>query len=271
MVKKAQTENSVPQKKTKRMPVKSATVANTAEKRKDTQKSKKTAIIQPAAEKKGDALLSPLVLWSVWLDGWKKTFTLRGRSSRFELWIFLLLNSVLTTIIQLKCSYILSPRFLLNANNRGYSLDTIDSYITAAEIGFYLVILLPLFPIGSMLIRRMHDLNRLAWTNYLEPVFMGGVVLSGINLALSALSNTDYAYTAMLLSACFIALLYGTGFYALKFLIMTLFYRGDAEKNNYGPAGYNDAKHEEEALNISCIYFLFIMTVGLLYLALAII
>ncbi|MBS5833721.1 MAG: DUF805 domain-containing protein [Acetobacter sp.] len=201
--------------------------------------------------------------------GWKKTFTLRGRSSRFELWTFLLVNSVLTVIIQLKCSYILSPRFLRAANDMGYSLPKIENYILAAETLFYLVILLPLFPVGSLLIRRMHDLNRLAWRNYLEPVFMGVVVLSMINLTVASLANTDFAYTIMLLSICFVTILYGVGFYGLKFLIMTLFYRGDAEKNNYGPARYNDDEHEERALNLSCWYFLFMGTVGLLYLALA--
>lgn len=215
------------------------------------------------------SILSPDNLLRIWLDGWKKTFTLRGRSSRFELWTFLLVNSVLTVIIQLKCSYILSPRFLRAANDMGYSLPKIENYILAAETLFYLVILLPLFPVGSLLIRRMHDLNRLAWRNYLEPVFMGVVVLSMINLTVASLANTDFAYTIMLLSICFVTILYGVGFYGLKFLIMTLFYRGDAEKNNYGPARYNDDEHEERALNLSCWYFLFMGTVGLLYLALA--
>ena len=213
--------------------------------------------------------MSPDNLLRIWLDGWKKTFTLRGRSSRFELWTFLLVNSVLTVIIQLKCSYILSPRFLRAANDMGYSLPKIENYILAAETLFYLVILLPLFPVGSLLIRRMHDLNRLAWRNYLEPVFMGVVVLSMINLTVASLANTDFAYTIMLLSICFVTILYGVGFYGLKFLIMTLFYRGDAEKNNYGPARYNDDEHEERVLNLSCWYFLFMGTVGLLYLALA--
>lgn len=208
-----------------------------------------------APERARKPILSPDNLLRIWLDGWKKTFTLRGRSSRFELWTFLLVNSVLTVIIQLKCSYILSPRFLRAANDMGYSLPKIENYILAAETLFYLVILLPLFPVGSLLIRRMHDLNRLAWRNYLEPVFMGVVVLSMINLTVASLANTDFAYTIMLLSICFVTILYGVGFYGLKFLIMTLFYRGDAGKNNYGPARYNDDEHEERALNLSCWYF----------------
>lgn len=80
-----------------------------------------------APERARKPILSPDNLLRIWLDGWKKTFTLRGRSSRFELWTFLLVNSVLTVIIQLKCSYILSPRFLRAANDMGYSLPKIEN------------------------------------------------------------------------------------------------------------------------------------------------
>ncbi len=215
------------------------------------------------------SVLSPDNLFKIWFEGWKKTFVLRGRSSRFELWTFMLFNSLLMIAIQLKCSYILSPRFLRNANNMGFTIDKIENYIIVAEILFYIVMIVPLFPLGSMLIRRMHDLNRLAWHNYLEPVFMGVVVLSMINIAISSLANTDLAYIAMFLSICFIVILYGVGFYGLKFLIMTMFYRGDKIKNNYGEPKYTDEEHEEKALNLSCVYFLFIGTIGLLYLVLA--
>ncbi len=216
-------------------------------------------------------VLSPDNLFKIWFEGWKKTFVLRGRSSRFELWTFMLFNSLLMIAIQLKCSYILSPRFLRDANNMGFSIDKIENYIIFAEILFYIVLVVPLFPLGSMLIRRMHDLNRLAWHNHLEPVFMGVVVLSMINIAITSLTNTVYAYIAMFLSVCFIAILYGVGFYSLKFLIMTMFYRGDKVKNKYGEPKYTDEEHEEKALNLSCVYFLFIGTIGLLYLALALI
>lgn len=214
---------------------------------------------------------SPDILLKLWFDGWKKTFRLTGRSSRFELWSFLLINTVLMVIVELRCAYILSPRFLRNANLMGYSWDKIDTYITTAEIVFWLAILIPLFPLGSMLIRRMHDINRLAWQNCLEPAFMGMVVVSMLSIALTELSNTDYSYTALLLGVCFVTTLYSVMFYGLKFVIMTFFYKGNPSLNKYGPAAFNDDIHEELALNFSCLYFLFIATIGLLYLAIALI
>lgn len=218
-----------------------------------------------------DEIISPFIIIKLWLEGWKNTFKLHGRSSRFELWIFMLINSILTIGVQLKCSYYLSSRFLRVANAEGMSLQTIENYIVAAETIFYLIILLPLFPLGSLLIRRMHDLGHLAWHNYLEPIFMGMVLLWVLFLSLTYIADTNYVYTALLLNVCFIAILYGVGFRCIKFLIMTFFYAGDKAKNRYGEAEYNTDEHEEWALNLSCCYFLLILTISLLYLVFALI
>lgn len=215
--------------------------------------------------------LSASKLIKAWFDGWRQTFNLKGRSSRFELWAFLLLNAIMMVIIQLKCAYIMSERYLLSAHARGYSLDVISRNITLAEVVFYLTIFIPLFPLVSLIVRRMHDLGKLAWANYFEPLFMSVVVMSLLLFALLELNDTDYAYTALCLSVCFVTLVYGAGFYGLKILIMTMFYRGDAKANDYGVAKYNDDEHETQALNLSCLYFLFIATIGLLYLTIALV
>lgn len=222
--------------------------------------------IAPQAGKK---VLSARILWNFWLDGWKKTFTLRGRTSRFELWGWLLPNTVLCVLIQLLCTYILSPHFLRNANQHGFTIKEIEHYIAAAQTIFYFVMVVSLFPLGALLIRRMHDLNRLAWKDYLEPVFTGVVVLSALNFAIALLSNTIYAYTTMLLGICTITIFYGVCYHLLKFLVMTLFYRGNLRHNLYGAPKYKGDEYEEPALNLSCIYFLLIATVGLFWLALA--
>lgn len=208
-------------------------------------------------------------LFKVWFEGWKKTFNLSGRCSRFELWVFLLFNAVLISIVQLKCSYYMSERFLQAATNAALGLNTIEKYIANAEIIFYLSFIIPLIPTGSMLVRRMHDLNTPAWKNYMEPVFMGFVVLCMLFIALAELENTDYAYTALMLGICFVTILYSVGFYGIKVLIMTMFYHGDKTANEFGAARYNDESHEELALNLSCICLLFVLTIGCLWLTFA--
>lgn len=208
-------------------------------------------------------------LFKIWFNGWKNIFNFNDRASRFELWTFLLFNTVLTAIIQLKCSYYMSERFLRAATEAALDINTIEKYIINAEIIFYLSFIIPLIPTGSMLVRRMHDLNKLAWKNYMEPIFMGFVVLSMLFIALTELENTNYAYIALLLSICFCTILYSVGFYGIKVLIMTMFYRGNKSTNEFGAAKYNDDTHEEYALNISCFYFLFILTISTLWLTFA--
>ena len=234
------------------------------------------AALSAAAETAGvqsgsTPVLSAKVLWQMWLEGWKKIFTLRGRTSRFELWCWLVPNTFLCVAIQLCCTYVLSPRFLRTSNALGFTIWQIESFIAAAQAIFYLVAAISLFPLGSLLIRRMHDLNRLAWKDYLEPVFMGAVVFSALNFAVILLSNTAYAYTILLLGICMVAIFYGLCFHLLKFLIMTLFYRGNFDHNLYGAPKYKGDEYEEPTLDLSCVYFLLIATVGALYLALALV
>ncbi len=261
----------------------SSSLADTTAKKATRQAAKKTAgraaakspkttakpvTAKPVAEKHAFQITE---LVKIWYNGWKQTFNLSGRSSRFELWTFLLFNAVLMAIIQLKCTYFMSERFLLAAANANYEINQIENYITTASIIFYLSFIIPLIPTGAMLIRRMHDINKLAWKNYMEPIFMGFVVLCMLFIALTELENTDYVYIALLLSVCFITILYSVGFYGLKVLIMTFFYRGNEKENEYGSAQYNDDAHEEYALNLSCLCLLFVGTIALLYLTLALI
>jgi len=227
----------------------------------------------PKKTEKND-IISPLIILKVWLDGWKKAFVLKGRSSRFELWIFMLVNSILTMGIQLQCSYVLSDRYLRSAHAQGYSLNMIENHIILAEIILYAVFIIPLFPLGSLMIRRMHDIGRLAWQNCLEPAFMSMVSMWVLLLSINYISDLSYTMNiptivsliALFAYVCFIISIYALGYYGIKFLIMTMFYRGDEKANRYGTNEYSSPAHEEWALNLSCLYFLFIGTIALLYL-----
>jgi uncharacterized membrane protein YhaH (DUF805 family) len=217
--------------------------------------------------KQTEEKLDALMLIKIWVDGWKKTFTLQGRSSRFELWTFILLNSILAFIAQLRCSYIMSTRFLVDAHARGYSINEIENSIIIAEIIFYTATLIPLIPTATMLIRRMHDLGELAWKKYLEPIFMAFATIGILGYAQLSINSEALAYLSMIISVCIITLLYSGMFYSTKFLVKTLFYIGDNKKNEYGKAMYKDEMHEEHALNFICLYALFALTIGALYLA----
>lgn len=205
-------------------------------------------------------------LIKLWLDGWKKSFNIKGRSSRYELWTFVLFNSILMLFGQLWCRYHLSSKFVADATAKGMSLEQIDTYVTYANCGLYLFYIIPAIPICTLLIRRMHDLGLHSWNGYLEPLFKAFIASWLLFLLLTELQNTDFVYTAMLAATANIVMFYAIGFYGIKFLITTLFYSGDKADNQYGKAQYNTDEYENKALNFSCLYFLFITTIGLFYL-----
>lgn len=274
MIKKetAKSTAKVTEATAKRAPKK---VASVAKKNTDNKAATVTSSVSvPQKKQEKEEIISPLVILKIWLDGWKKAFTLKGRSSRFELWIFMLVNSILTIGIQLQCSYTLSDRYLRYAHARGLSLNMIENHIILAEILLYAVFIIPLFPLGSLLIRRMHDIGRVAWQNCLEPAFMSMVLVWVLFLSFNYINDLSYSINmplvmsliALLAYVSFIISIYALGYYLLKFLITTMFYRGMTKNNAFGECAYNTDAHEEWALNLSSLYFLFIGTITLLYL-----
>ena len=210
--------------------------------------------------------ITPDLFFKIFYEGWKNIFNLKGRSSRLELWCFLLVNAVLSVVIQLQSSYYLSPRFLMDANLLGYGIEKIDVCVRIAQICYWGSFFLPLIPIFSMLVRRMHDLGKLAWYGYLEQVFMGVVVMGILVLTIDELQNIGFELLTLFLSGCFVTFLYSVLYYSLKFLIVALFYKGDEAKNEYGEARFTGKVYDEFALKLSIFYVLYIMTVGMLYL-----
>ena len=230
------------------------------------EKSKKVEVASVALDSFNDNVsFGADIFFKVFFEGWKNAFNLKGRSSRFELWCFLLVNSVLSVIIQLRTSYILSPSFLRYANMKGMDISEIEEAIAWASLGFWACLLLPLVPLFAMLIRRMHDIGKLAWHNYLEPMFMGVVVLSMLLVAIDEISGTNFGYTVLAMSVCFVTIFYSVLYYGVKFMILTLFKDGDKGDNEYGKARYKEPCYEDFTLKLSVFYVLFIFTIGMLY------
>ncbi len=215
-------------------------------------------------EKKEDKF-TPDMFFKIFYEGWKNCFNLNGRASRLELWVFIIMNTIISVIVQLQCGYFLSSRFLVNANSAGFSLDKIESCITWASFFYGISIIVPLFPIMAMFVRRMHDLGKLAWHGYLEQIFMGVVVVSMLLFAMDCLSDTDYAYTVLALAVCFVTFLYSVLYYCLKFLGTTLYYKGDEIENKFGKPKFVGKYYDALALKFGNFYLLFLFTIAMLY------
>ncbi len=226
---------------------------------------KKEAVVKKASAPKAK-VFTPDMFLHIFVEGWKKIFCYKGRSSRVELWSFMLVNTVVSVVLQLHLSYtVLSPNYLVLANNAGIGVEEIARNIMFANYAFYLSIILPLFPIIAMLVRRMHDLNRLAWKGYLEQVVMGIIVLSLLIVGIDELAGTKFEYTILAMAVCFVTILYSVLYYGLKFLIVTLFYKGEDKKNEFGEPKFKSEYDDELALKLSVFYVLFVATIGMLY------
>lgn len=210
--------------------------------------------------------ITPDIFFKIFYEGWRDCFKLKGRCSKLELWCFLLVNTVLSATIQLGSGYFLSPKFLVDANVLGYSIEKIDTYVCIAQIFYWGSMFLPLVPIFSMMVRRMHDLGKLAWYGYLEQIFMGVVVMSILVQAIEELSNAGFVLLALFLSGCFVTFLYSVLYYSFKFLIVTLFYIGDETVNDYGEPRYTGIMYDNFALKMSIFYVLYVLTIVCLYL-----
>lgn len=208
------------------------------------------------------------MFFTFYFKGWMDSFKLKGRTSRFELWIFMLVNALIMAFIQLKCCYMFSDKYLVDANALGLSINQIEYRIFWAEVAFYLSFFIPLVPIASMMIRRMHDIGKLAWNGYLEPVVKGFVVLSLLSYVDNMIDDIDYSGITLTLNVCYVTILYSIGYYSLKFLFSVMFYDGDKNDNEYGKAQYKEDCYLVYALKFSVFYFLFIGTMILFYIGL---
>ena len=259
MVKKAENKEVMPVKGKKKTTSKTVKSVGEIDETKELVKVKK----EVASKVK---LFTPDMFFHIFIDGWKKIFCYKGRSSRVELWSFMLVNTVVSVILQLHLNYtVLSPRYQVMANNAGIGAGEIARNITLANYAFYLSIILPLFPILAMLVRRMHDLNRLAWKGYLEQVVMGVIVLSLLIIGIDELAGTKLEYTILAMAVCFVTILYSVLYYGLKFIIVTLFYKGNDKKNEFGEPKFKSDYDDELALKLSIFYILFVATIGMLY------
>ncbi len=258
MAKKTENKELTPVKVKKKVSSKGVKTLKNEEKKEETKEKK---VSKPKVEK-----FTADVFFHIFVEGWKNIFCYKGRSSRVELWSFMLINTVISVILQLHLGYTtLSPNYLILANDAGIGIDEISRNIMYANYAFYLSIILPMIPMISMFVRRMHDLNRLAWKGYLEQVVMGMIVLSLLIIGIDELAGTKFEYTILAMAVCFVTILYSVLYYGLKFLIVTLFYKGEDKKNEFGEPKFKSAYDDELALKLTIFYILFVSTIGMLY------
>lgn len=87
-----------------------------------------------------------------YFDGWKRTFSFKGNSTRAQFWTFNILNAILIYLV-----YFFMLADLLSGNGSGG--DLIDELSI-----FLLVFTIPyLFASWTIAVRRLHDSGRSGW------------------------------------------------------------------------------------------------------------
>jgi uncharacterized membrane protein YhaH (DUF805 family) len=147
-------------------------------------------------------------LWNGFCNGWKNTFNYKGRARRKEFWGFCLFNSIF------------SFGFLFCCIIAAIATATGDKDATVAAIGLgvALMYLIPLLPSISILVRRLHDINR---TALFAILFYS---ISFVTGATSLLNNETLAAVCGLVNIVL----------AIFWFIYTC-KDGNPHTNNYGP------------------------------------
>lgn len=143
----------------------------------------------------------PLGFWACYMEGWRKTFVVNGRSSRAEFFSFTLINSYIATII---------------SGFMEYLGEKSDFYIIPVVLGMIFSVLV-FIPNLTIFFRRLHDRNQSAKIMLL--IFVGMLLGLLFFVILPSIS---------LLVLAILALLY-------IYLCISLFLRGTPAPNRYGP------------------------------------
>ena len=95
-----------------------------------------------------------------YLEGWKKTFSYKGKATRQDFWSFILINTIVILIIAAG-SYLILVEVMADHTSSGGMALVWTYFVYLPLCGFApLILFLPILSLG---IRRMHDIGRSGW------------------------------------------------------------------------------------------------------------
>ena len=137
-----------------------------------------------------------------WLDGYKKIFDYKTRSSRYEYWAFILPNLILSIILAIALHF---------------SNIKFGEFMKEAEICYNIFYAIQIIAGLSLGVRRLHDIGVSGWRNFYKPATYSLVLLILLSLAVEyiTLSNQVAALLGLIGFLIFVVFLY----YVLKIVI----------------------------------------------------
>ncbi|WP_333849097.1 DUF805 domain-containing protein [Leclercia sp.] len=132
-----------------------------------------------------------------YFDGWKKMFVYRGRATRKEFWLFIIMNILIVLFIAV-LSYFLLVVSVADHTSRGGMMLVWAWYVWLPLSALAPVIFL--VPIVSLGIRRMHDAGKSGWWfggALLINLLILPLILTGIHQVMLILVDESHAQQVM--------------------------------------------------------------------------
>ncbi len=204
---------------------------------------KKFVALKNDNEKKN---ITDISMFGAFINGYKKIFSYKERSNRFEFWAFRLINLIFASIVM-----VLLILFS----------DKLTEFTTGIlAIAFMLIQLLVYL---SLYIRRLHDTGHKLWKEFFGPMtysLLINIIASAI-LNYIGYNNLNTLIVVLYLIAT-ISLLVNT-YYVIKTLTFASFIEEERADNDYGAAKLPDSKKISKIVCMMSIYsiLIFIMSV----------
>lgn len=194
-----------------------------------------------------------------WINGYKNMFNFKARTSRFEAWAFILLNSIFSWVICGTAVYKLTPSYVLN------EVTTSQEIVSILLLVFFFAVLIANI---SLTVRRLHDTGNSAFKGFYKPF----IILTLIVLILSTLADkylvlntsnlTEENYlsvhiTNLLISVPLLITSVMAVYYSLKIMLVSLFYEEQREENEYGAPMYVGDCYKKYSIRYTILYFMF--------------
>ena len=166
-----------------------------------------------------------------WLDGYKKIFDYKTRSSRYEFWAFILPNLILSIAL----SFALYFTYL-----------NIGNFMKEAKICYNMFYAIQIVAALSLSVRRLHDIGVSGWRNFYKPTIYSLVILITLSLVMKyfTLSEQVAALLGLIGFLIFVVFLY----YALKTSVAVSFFESDNTTNKYGEPRFTDKKYSYKTI-----------------------
>ncbi len=172
------------------------------------------------------------------IDGYKNIFKYNARTSRYEYWAFLLLNSIfgyMFSLATLLCTDIISPMAVI----------CITILFNIIQILVYL----------SLVVRRLHDVGEKAWKSFYAPLTYSAVAMLALTYSVSYLAKSVSTMNVGLVILVFLLLvaLFINIYYLIKIFVVASFVEEEKKENIYG---LQKAYDLNKTIRFICWYFL---------------